>query len=68
MVITQGCDYQSLDERMERIAEINRVNNEARELVIACGCARYDNDRSVEAVFEKADRNMYENKKALKTL
>ncbi len=36
------------------------------DVVIACGMARYEGDRSVAAVFDRADLAMYENKQMLK--
>ena len=36
-------------------------------VVVACGVARYDNDGSVESVFQRADQKMYENKYLLKS-
>ena len=67
-VIIQGADYEQLDDRIRKIAALNRANTAANEPVIACGTARYENDRSVAAVFERADANMYEDKKKLKTV
>ena len=58
--------FRSLDERVRRIDELNRANLGTGGVVIACGIARYENDRSVAAVFERADSNMYANKKKLK--
>ena len=67
-VIAQGCDYELLEERIKEIEENNRENLAANEVVIACGMARYEDDRSVSAVFERADFNMYEDKRRLKRL
>jgi diguanylate cyclase (GGDEF)-like protein len=65
-VISQGHDYDNMDALMERMHR-NNVNNETTgRSVIACGMARYDDDSSVAAVFERADRKMYEDKKTLK--
>ena len=65
-VIVQGHDYEQLDDKIQQIAEINRANLETDGVVVACGFARFENDRSVAAAFERADFNMYENKKMLK--
>ena len=51
---------------MQEIADINRKNKEKNDVVIAAGFGRYNNDRSVASVFERADSRMYENKKLLK--
>lgn len=44
-------------------------NEQARRnggIVIACGMARYEKDKSVAAVFGRADDRMYQNKNDLK--
>ena len=66
VVISQGSDYDRID---ELVAEIERHNEEARcsgGPVMACGMSRYDGDESAAAVFERADHAMYENKARLK--
>ena len=68
-VIALGRDYECLE---DLLAEADRYNADARReggTVIACGTARFDaEDECVASVFERADRNMYENKKNLKAL
>ena len=52
------------------IGEINRHNVGASHtggIVIACGCAKYEDDACVATVFDRADHKMYENKNALKS-
>ena len=44
----------------------NRINKFERKVVIAAGMSRFDDDENVAAVFARADKNMYENKSALK--
>ena len=65
-VISQGHDYDNMDALMERMHRSNASNESTGGSVIACGMARYDHDSSVAAVFERADRKMYEDKKTLK--
>lgn len=65
-VISQGHDYDHMDELMDRMRRSNTRNEASGGTVIACGMARYDHDSSVAAVFERADRKMYEDKKTLK--
>lgn len=65
-VISQGSDYDRVE---ELIGKVNKHNAEAVQndgIVIACGMAIYENDANVAAVFERADQNMYENKNRLK--
>ena len=65
-VISQGSDYDRIEELLEKA---NRHNAQAMQdggIVVACGMARYENDANVAAVFERADRKMYENKSFLK--
>ena len=65
-VIAQGRDYANIDELIATIQAGNEQGG-ADGIIIACGMARYENDRSVSAVFERADQHMYENKKKLKS-
>ncbi len=65
-VIAQGEDLANLDELVGKIGKINEENNSSGGAVVACGAAVYNGERSVSAVFERADSLMYENKKRLK--
>ena len=65
-VISQGHDYDHMDELMERMRRSNARNEVNGDAIIASGMARYDHDSSVAAVFGRADRKMYEDKKTLK--
>ena len=66
-VIAMESDYDSIDQLMDRIAKINKKNSASGDVVIACGMSRFDNDRKVSTVFERADNLMYKNKNKLKT-
>ena len=65
-VISQGHDYEHMDELMARMRGSNARNEADGGAIVASGMARYDHDSSVAAVFERADRKMYEDKKTLK--
>ena len=65
-VISQGQDYDNMDALIARMRKSNAENEASGGTVIACGMARYDHDSSVAAVFERADRKMYVDKKTLK--
>ena len=65
-VIAQDRDYDNIDELLEKIHESNRQNIGTENAVIACGMARFETEKNVSAVFERADVKMYENKKKLK--
>ncbi|MBQ7562793.1 MAG: GGDEF domain-containing protein [Lachnospiraceae bacterium] len=65
-VVAQGRDYKNLDALFARLEEKNQEHLAAGEVVVAAGMARYDRERSVAAVFERADSLMYENKRRLK--
>ena len=67
-VICQGRDYKNLDLLMTRLEERNTKNQAIGSVVIAGGMARYQGDRRVANVFERADAAMYENKKYLKSV
>ena len=65
-VLSQGEDYARIDELVE---QVNCHNDEAVAnggIVIALGMARYEADDKVSAVYERADKKMYENKSILK--
>ena len=66
VVICQGFDYQRIDELLESMNSINAANKLKGEVQIACGMSKFDKDRSVETVFERADHMMYEHKARLK--
>ena len=65
-VIVQGKDYKRLDALLEKVNRHNEQASGSGGIVIACGYARYENDVCVASVFDRADRNMYENKSVLK--
>ncbi len=66
VVIAQGNDYKNINKLMDLLRERNEKNKEAGSVVVAGGMARFQNDSSVSAVFERADAEMYLNKKMLK--
>ena len=65
-VIAQGQDYENMEALVKEVAEINLKNKQNGGVVVACGMAKYSNERSVAEVFERADNAMYENKHKLK--
>ena len=67
VVIAQGFDdYTHLDERRAEVERYNAKAIQSHGIVIACGMARLAGDASMDAVFQRADHAMYENKAALK--
>ena len=46
----------------------DEINALTGDTIVASGMARYDGDRSVQAVFERADSKMYKEKKLLKNI
>ncbi len=44
----------------------NAENKKLGKVQIACGMSKYDGDPDVAAVFERADKRMYEHKAELK--
>lgn len=67
-VIVRDGDYNYIDKLMSLLEESNIKNVESGGVVIAGGVAKYTNESYVADVFEKADNNMYENKKHLKEI
>lgn len=65
-VISQGEDYLRIEELMGMIEQQNRQALCEGGMVIACGMSKYEGDSCVGTVFERADHNMYQNKKELK--
>ena len=65
-VLSQGDDYEHLDELVEQINSHNRRAIDNGGIVIAIGTARYEHEEKVAPVYERADRKMYENKGSLK--
>ena len=67
-VLARGRDCACLDALLGRIDAHSDAAAPGGEVVIARGMARYENDPSVAAVFERADQRMYENKTYRKTV
>ena len=65
-VISQGSDYEQIDELVARVAEYNEEAERSGGVVIACGMSRFDDDDSSAEVFQRADQEMYRNKARLK--
>ncbi|MBR3224148.1 MAG: GGDEF domain-containing protein [Atopobiaceae bacterium] len=66
-VIAQGVDYDHIEERLWDVSVHNEEALHTGDVVIACGMARFADDDCVAAVFERADRLMYEDKSKLKS-
>ena len=66
VAISEGEDYEHIEEHLEFFAQHNKEAKENGGIVIACGMARYEGEGFVAPVFMKADKKMYENKKFLK--
>ena len=66
-VISTGYDYEHIDKKMVMIAEMNEKNAAEGGIVIAAGMARYMGNETIQAVFDRADAEMYENKRSLKS-
>jgi diguanylate cyclase (GGDEF)-like protein len=65
-VIAQGNDYEHIEELLESVNDRNAEAARTGGIVIACGMSQFDNDACVATVFDRADHNMYENKRKLK--
>ena len=69
-VILTGSDFEQREVLIERLKEESLANKRSRSgPTVACGMAVYDpeSDDEFSDVFERADKLMYENKKALKS-
>ncbi|MCR5580311.1 MAG: GGDEF domain-containing protein [Pseudobutyrivibrio sp.] len=65
-VIAQGDDYDSLEECIGKINAKNRENKKKGRVTMAVGKALFEGDSFVSDVFERADSDMYKNKKRMK--
>ena len=65
-VLSQGDDFDRIDELVEQMNEHNLDAVENGGIVIALGMARYEQDAKVAPVYERADQRMYDNKSDLK--
>ena len=66
VVISQGSDYQRMEELVGKMADHNAQALRSGGIVIACGMAKNEEDSCVATGFERADERMYENKAMLK--
>lgn len=65
-VISQGDDYENLNDLVQIIRDHNKEALPSGGVVIACGTATYQKGDSVADVYERADQAMYANKVELK--
>lgn len=68
VVISQGEDYENIDALLGQLRAANEESVQTGGPIIASGMAKYDGDRNVQAVFERADSKMYKEKKRLKNV
>ena len=64
-------DYEQRDELIRKLKDESLANRRSRSgPVVACGMALYDpeKDHNVDSVYARADKQMYENKKELKSM
>ena len=66
VAIVQGADYECIGELMGKMKDHNTKAARTGGIVIACGMAKYEGSLSVAPVFDRADQNMYRNKRDLK--
>ncbi len=66
-VLSQSEDYDRIDELIREMNERNREAIRTDGIVIACGMAKRRDDDTVAPVFERADRQMYDDKSRLKS-
>jgi diguanylate cyclase (GGDEF)-like protein len=71
VAILSGHDYDHRDDLIIKVKNESLANRRSRSgPVVACGMAVYNPelDHSITSVYNRADKNMYENKKELKSL
>ena len=65
-VIARNRDLACIEELLGKVDDHNEQARRTGGVIIACGMSRYQNDKTVAPVFERADENMYKNKNTLK--
>ncbi len=65
-IVVQGGDYGVVESLMKDMQKKNESNRSAGGVVVASGMSKFDADRCVADVFDRADKEMYKNKSALK--
>ncbi len=68
VAIAKGCDYVKIDSIMTEFKKHNIKNKLKHRVVVAAGMSLYNADGSLAPVFERADEEMYRNKKELKNM
>ena len=70
VVVMRGDDYDNRNELLTELRTQVEINKEEGGIVLACGLSTYNKhkDISVAEVFERADYEMYKNKKLLKNI
>ena len=66
-VVCQGRDYDNIGKLMDQMHDANAYNRDRGEVQVAYGMSKYDGDGRVAAVFERADKLMYERKSRMKS-
>lgn len=66
VAISEGEDYERIDELIHYFSSYNKEALKNGEIVIACGMAKYNDEKDVASVFIRADKKMYDNKNLLK--
>ena len=67
VILLQRQDYDEREALLEEIKKQVLQNKKNGEVVIAVGMAEYEQGKSALDVFERADQEMYKNKKELKS-
>ena len=67
VVLSQGEDYDRIDELVRGMHDRNENALKTGGIVIACGMAQRGDESTVASVFERADQQMYDNKNELKS-
>jgi diguanylate cyclase (GGDEF)-like protein len=68
VAILLGYDFENRESLEQNFVKIVKDNSEHDKVVVACGISVFDpaHDKSVSAVFERADAMMYKNKMSMK--
>lgn len=66
VAVSSGQDYELIDSIIKDFDEVNIRHKKEGRVVVSFGMSRFNGDKNVDEVFDRADRNMYEYKKIIK--
>ena len=66
VAFSRGHDYENLDRILKSFGELNASHEKNGDVVVSFGMARFNGEKDIADVFDKADKSMYVNKEQYK--